>query len=32
MLGGKHSSAYVPEAGVQEELKENGDSPIWKLR
>ncbi|XP_075236800.1 uncharacterized protein LOC142333473 [Lycorma delicatula] len=32
MNGGDMVSAYVPESGIQETLKENKDMPIWKLR
>ncbi|XP_013413672.1 uncharacterized protein LOC106176013 [Lingula anatina] len=33
MLGGENISAYIPECGVQEKLKDNKlDAPIWKLR
>lgn len=32
MSGGEMVSAYVPDAGVQEHLKEQKDMPIWKLR
>ena len=32
MFGGDQVSAYVPDVGIQEALKENRESPIWKLR
>ncbi|KAL7291518.1 guanine nucleotide-binding protein subunit beta-like protein A [Trichogramma pretiosum] len=32
MSGGDVVSAYVPETGIQEVLKEHKDSPVWKLR
>ena len=32
MSGGDVVSAYVPESGIQELLKEHKDSPVWKLR
>ncbi|CAG2055080.1 unnamed protein product [Timema podura] len=32
MSGGDMVSAYVPDSGIQEHLKENKDMPIWKLR
>ncbi|KAK6635050.1 hypothetical protein RUM44_000299 [Polyplax serrata] len=32
MSGGEMISAYIPDAGVQEHLKEQKDMPIWKLR
>ncbi|XP_039295947.1 uncharacterized protein LOC111057014 [Nilaparvata lugens] len=32
MNGGDIISAYVPDTGNQEKLKENKDMPVWKLR
>lgn len=32
MSGGDMVSAYVPDVGVQEHLKEQKEQPIWKLR
>ncbi|XP_071444368.1 uncharacterized protein [Hetaerina americana] len=32
MSGGDMISAYVPDTGIQEHLKEHKDMPIWKLR
>ncbi|XP_051167339.1 uncharacterized protein LOC127285391 [Leptopilina boulardi] len=32
MSGGDLVSAYVPDTGIQEHLKEQKDSPIWKMR
>lgn len=32
MIGGDVISAYVPEVGIQETLREHKDAPIWKLR
>ncbi|XP_015512493.1 uncharacterized protein [Neodiprion pinetum] len=32
MSGGDLISAYVPDTGIQEHLKEHKDFPIWKLR
>ena len=32
MLGGGEVCAYLPDAGVQETLKESGDDAIWKLK
>ena len=32
VMGGDSMSAYVPEAGIQEILRDNNDAPIWKLR
>lgn len=32
MCGGAKISAYVPDMGVKEILRDNNDSPIWKLR
>lgn len=31
-LGGEHVSAYIPDCGIQEELKDNKEVPLWKLR
>ncbi|XP_012265167.1 uncharacterized protein LOC105691339 isoform X1 [Athalia rosae] len=32
MSGGDLISAYVPDTGIQEHLKEHKDFPVWKLR
>lgn len=32
MCGGKEITAYVPDMGVKETLRDHEDSPIWKLR
>lgn len=32
LSGGDMVSAYVPESGIQEHLKEHKDFPIWKLK
>lgn len=32
MSGGDLISAYVPDSGIQENLKEHKDQQIWKLR
>jgi WD40 repeat protein len=32
MFGGETASAYVPDSGIQEHLKESNEIPIWKLR
>lgn len=32
MLGGSEVCAYLPDVGVQETLRENGDESIWKIR
>ncbi|XP_058799555.1 uncharacterized protein LOC131669018 isoform X2 [Phymastichus coffea] len=32
MCGGDLVSAYVPDSGIQELLKEHKDCPVWKLR
>lgn len=32
MSGGDLVSAYVPDSGIQELLKEHTDFPVWKLR
>jgi len=32
MTGGDMVSAYVPDSGIQEHLKEHKDQPVWKLR
>lgn len=32
MCGGDKISAYVPDMGIKEVLREHEDSPIWKLR
>ncbi|XP_046408299.1 uncharacterized protein LOC124172844 [Ischnura elegans] len=32
MSGGDVISAYVPDTGIQQQLKEHKDMPVWKLR
>lgn len=32
MCGGDIVSAYVPDYGVKERLKEHREMPVWKLR
>ncbi|XP_074645696.1 uncharacterized protein LOC141901984 [Tubulanus polymorphus] len=32
MMGGSYACAYLPDSGIQEKLKENGDMPLWKIR
>jgi hypothetical protein len=32
MSGGDMVSAYVPDTGIQEHLKEHCDMQVWKLR
>jgi hypothetical protein len=32
MSGGDIVSAYVPDYGVKERLKEHAEMPVWKLR
>ncbi|XP_064485880.1 uncharacterized protein LOC135398401 isoform X1 [Ornithodoros turicata] len=32
LVGGDNISGYIPDIGVQEQLREHGDYPIWKLR
>lgn len=32
LSGGDMVSAYVPESGIQEHLKEHKDFPVWKLK
>lgn len=32
MCGGDEISAYVPDMGIKEILREHEDNPIWKLR
>ena len=32
MSGGKFLTSFVPEAGVQERMKEHGKDPLWKIK
>jgi hypothetical protein len=32
MSGGEMISAYVPDCGIQELLKDHKEMPVWKLR
>ena len=31
MFGGEFLTSFVPEAGVQERMKEHGKDPLWKI-
>ncbi|CAH3166314.1 unnamed protein product, partial [Porites evermanni] len=32
MFGGEFLTSFVPEAGVQERMKEHGKDPLWKIK
>ena len=32
MFGGEFLTRFVPEAGVQERMKEHGKGPLWKIK
>ena len=32
MFGGEFLTSFVPEAGVQERMKEPGKDPLWKIK
>ena len=32
MFGGEFLTSFVPEAGVQERMKEHGKDPPWKIK
>ena len=32
MFGGGEVCAYLPDTGIQETLRENGEEAVWKIR
>ena len=32
IFGGEFLTSFVPEAGVQERMKEHGKDPLWKIK
>lgn len=32
MFGGEFLTSFVPEVGVQEQMREHGKDPLWKIK